>query len=109
MSIIVQDQGRHNSGIKSVPVCLSDQPGDIIVRESPAIVGCEIWFCPLLTVPLLRTAPRVMRSSVEMTGMTALPCGMRATLEKRKMAASKLWKKVLAPAKKKLPAGSIRL
>ena len=68
------------------------------------MVGCEIWFCPLMIIPLLRTAPRVMRSSVEMTGMTALPWGMRATREKRKMAASRLWKKVLAPPKKKLPA-----
>lgn len=72
--------------------------------KPPAIVGWDIWFCPLMTKPLLRTAPRVIRSSVEMTGITELPCGMRATLEKRKIAASKLWKKVLAPAKKKLPA-----
>ncbi len=57
-----------------------------------------------MTRPLLRTAPRVMRSSVEMTGMTELPSGMRATLENKKIAASKLLKKVLAPAKKKLPA-----
>ena len=57
-----------------------------------------------MTRPLLRTAPSVMRSSVEMTGMTELPSGIRATREKRNMAASKLLKKVLAPAKKKLPA-----
>ena len=47
-----------------------------------------------------------MRSSVEMTGMTELPSGMRATREKRKIAASKLLKKVRAPAKKKLPASA---
>ena len=57
-----------------------------------------------MTRPLLRTAPRVMRSSVEITGITELPSGIRATLEKRKIAASRLLKKVLAPAKKKLPA-----
>lgn len=56
-----------------------------------------------MTRPLLRTAPRVMRSSVEMTGMTELPSGIRATRENRNIAASKLLKKVLAPAKKKLP------
>lgn len=57
-----------------------------------------------MTRPLSRTAPNVMRSSVEMTGITELPSGMRATREKRKIAASKLLKKVRAPAKKKLPA-----
>lgn len=36
--------------------------------------------------------------------MTELPSGMRATRENRKMAASKLLKKVRAPAKKKFPA-----
>ena len=77
--------------------------------KGPATEGCEIWFWPLMTRPLLRTAPRVMRSSVEMTGITELPSGMRATLENRKIAASKLLKKVLAPAKKKLPAHTTHL
>ena len=54
--------------------------------------------------PSSKTAPSVMRSSVEMTGITELPSGMRATRENRKMAASRLLKKVRAPAKKKFPA-----
>ena len=57
-----------------------------------------------MTEPLSKTAPSVIRSSVEITGMTELPSGMRATRENRKMAASKLLKKVRAPAKKKFPA-----
>ena len=67
--------------------------------------GCEIWFCPRRRPPLLSSAPKVIRSSVEMAGITAEPSGRRATREKRKMAASRELKKVRAPAKKKLPGG----
>ena len=49
------------------------------------------------------SAPSVMRSSVQMAGSTIEPSGMRATRENRKMAASRDWKKMRAPAKKKLP------
>ena len=45
-----------------------------------------------------------MRSSVQMAGSTSEPSGIRATRENRKMAASREWKNMRAPAKKKLPA-----
>lgn len=47
--------------------------------------------------------PRVSLSLVDITGRTKLSQGISETREKRKMAASKDWKKILAPAKKKFP------
>jgi hypothetical protein len=61
-------------------------------------------FCPRSRSPLASSAPSVMRSSVEMAGMTVESEGSRATRLKRKIAASSDRKKVRAPAKKKFPA-----
>jgi hypothetical protein len=69
--------------------------------------GCEMTFCPLSRVPSASCAPRVMRSSVLIAGITAEPSGSLATLENRNIAASSDRKNVRAPAKKKFPERSV--
>lgn len=55
---------------------------------APRLVGWLIWCCPMMSEPSASSAPRLMWSSVRMTGSTSEPSGMRATRENRKMAAS---------------------
>ena len=76
----------------------------LVCQDMPAADGWEMECWPRMTVPSSSSAPSVMRSSVQMAGSTCEPSGMRATLEKRKMAASSERKKSRAPAKKKFPA-----
>jgi hypothetical protein len=47
--------------------------------------------------------PSVSLSLVDITGRTKLSQGISETRENRKIAASKDWKNILAPAKKKFP------
>lgn len=60
-------------------------------------------YWPRILVPSLNSAPNTNLSSVTTAGTTLEPEGMPATLLNKKMAADRLPKKVLAPAKKKLP------
>ncbi len=71
---------------------------------SPGAAGWLISFWPRMTAELASSAPRVMRSSVQMAGSTRDPSGMRATRLNRNIAASNERKNSRAPAKKKLPA-----